>query len=207
MTVYNQSPTLRGLRDVVWTNDPLMDSTYNGGDITLDKRMSRGWMMTGGISLGKNVGYNGNADLNNPNSKEFSRGIFGNDVPFSLRLSGIYELPLGISMSGTLQYQKGFPETTQVSVGNNTVALTQGTTTLTVEPRGTTRLPDLSQLDMSFKKMIRIGGKTFQPRLDAYNLLNTATIINRTTVLGSAYGAVNGIQRGRLIKLGMNVDW
>jgi hypothetical protein len=191
----------------VWTNDPLQDSTYNGGDITFDKRMSRGWMMTGGVSIGKNVGYNGNADLNNPNSKEFRRGIFGNDVPFSFRLSGIYSLPLGIAMSGTLQYQKGFPETTTVSLGNDTVRLTQGPTTLTVEPRGTTRLPNLTQLDMSFKKMIRIGGKTFQPRLDIYNLLNSATIINRVTQLGTNYGAVNGIQRGTLIKLGMNFDW
>jgi hypothetical protein len=37
--------------------------------------------------------------------------------------------------------------------------------------------------------------------------MNTATIFNRTTVLGSSYGAVNGIQRGRLIKLGMNLDF
>lgn len=205
--VYNQAPALRGLRDVVWTNDPLVDSTYNGGDITLDKRMSRGWMMTGGVSIGKNIGYIGNADLNNPNSKEFSRGLVGNDVPISFRLSGIYDLPFGVSMSGTLQYQKGFPELTQVSVGNNTVALTQGTTTLTVEPRGTTRLPNLSQLDMSFKKVLRVGGKTIQPRLDVYNMLNSATVINRTALLGASYGAVNGIQRGRLIKLGMNVDF
>ncbi len=221
VTVYNQAPALRGLRDVVWTNEPALDSNYDGGDITLDKRMSNGWMMTGGISIGKTVGYNGlggscatsnsatqcATDLNNPNAKEFSRGIFGNDTPFSFRLSGIYDLPLGISMSGTFQHQKGFPETTTVSIGNNTVALTQGATTITVEPRGTTRLPDLNQLDMSFKKILRAGGKTFQPRLDIYNLLNSATIINRTTTLGSSYGAVNGIQRGALIKLGMNVDF
>jgi hypothetical protein len=205
--VYNQAPALTGKRDVVWTNEPLLDSNYNGGDITLDKRMSNGWMMTGGASFGKNIGWVGNTDLNNPNSKEFSRGVVGNDVPWSYRVSGIYDLPYGVSMSGTFQYQKGFPETTQVSVGNNTVTLTQGSVTLTVEPRGTTRLPNLSQLDMSFKKVIRIGGKTWQPRLDIYNLLNSATIINRVTVLGSAYGAVNGIQRGALIKAGMNVDW
>ena len=37
--------------------------------------------------MGKNVGYIGAADLNNPNSKEFSRGIQGDDVPFSFRMS------------------------------------------------------------------------------------------------------------------------
>jgi len=218
VTIYNQAPALRGLRDVVWTNDSTLDSNYNGADITLDKRMSHGWMMTGGVSLGKSTGYNGlggtcatsngcTTDLNNPNAKAYSYGIYGNDVPYSYRVSGIKDLPFGIAASGTFQYQKGFPETTTVSVGNNTVALTQGTTTITTEPRGTTRLPNLSQLDMSFKKSVRMGTKRLEPRLDLYNLLNSATIINRSTVLGSSYGAVNGIQRGRLIKLGLNVDF
>ena len=76
---------------------PELDSTYNGTDITLDKRMSNGWMMTGGISIGKNIGWVGSTDLNNPNSQEFNRGIIGNDTPFSFRLSGIYELPFGDS--------------------------------------------------------------------------------------------------------------
>ena len=60
---------------------------------------------------------------------------------------------------------------------------------------------------MSFKKIFRSGNRTLEPRLDLYNLLNSATIINRSTLLGSSYGAVNGIQRGRLIKLGMNFDF
>jgi hypothetical protein len=208
VTVYNQAPALRGRVDNVWDNYAELDSTYHGTDITLDKRMSNGWMMTGGVSLGKNTGdiYGVGSDLNNPNFA-FRRGITGNDTPFSLRLSGIYELPYAVQMSGTFQHQRGFPEITAVSVGNNTVALTQGTTNITVEPRGTKRLPDLNQLDMSFRKALRVGGKTYQPRLDVYNVANSSTIIARVTTLGPSYGAVNGIQRGRLIKLGMNVDW
>jgi carboxypeptidase family protein len=221
VTIHNQAPELRGLRDVVWTNEKLLDSDYNGADITLDKRMSRGWMMTGGVSVGKNTGYNGlgaacatanaatqcTTDLNDPNAKSFSRGIYGLDTPFSLRLSGIYDLPFGVSMSGTLQHQRGFPEATLVSVGFNTVTLTQGTTTIMVEPRGTTRLPDLNQLDMTVRRVFRVGGTVYQPRLDIYNLMNSATVIARTTTLGPNYGAVNGIQRGRLVKLGMHVDF
>ena len=102
VTVYNQDPALRGRIDKLWDNDPEMDSTYNGGDITLNKRLSNRWMMTGGLSIGKNVGYVGAADLNNPNSKEFSRGIQGDDVPFSFRMSGLYELPYGIRSAGRI---------------------------------------------------------------------------------------------------------
>ena len=40
VTVYNQDPALRGRVDNLWDNDPEMDSTYNGGDITLNKRLS-----------------------------------------------------------------------------------------------------------------------------------------------------------------------
>ena len=207
VTVYNQAPALRGRQDFVWTNAPELNSTYNGTDITVDKRMSNGWMMTGGVSIGKTIGWVGNTDLNNPNSKEFSRGIVGNDTPFSFRLSGLYELPLAIQMSGTFQHQKGFPELTQVSVGNNTITLTQGTTTIIVEPRGTVRLPALNQLDMSFRKVFRSGGTMLQPRVDLYNMMNSATVISRVTTLGGSYGAVSNIQRGRLIKLGMHVDW
>ena len=110
-------------------------------------------------------------------------------------------------MSGTFQHQTGFPEITSVSVGNNTIALTQGTTRMTVEPRGTRRLPDLNQLDFSLRKSLRAGNRVFQPRFDVYNLMNSATITSRNNTLGSSYEAVNAIQRGAIIKLGMNVDF
>ena len=89
VTVYNQAPALRGRQDFVWTNAPELDSTYNGTDITLDKRLSNGWMMTGGVSIGETIGWDlRNSDLNNPNFEEFRRGIVGNDTPFSFRLVG-----------------------------------------------------------------------------------------------------------------------
>jgi hypothetical protein len=208
VTVYNQAPSLRGQQDILFFNSSTQDSIFNGADFTLDKRMSSRWMMTGGISVGRNIGdiYGTNGDLNNPNNT-FRRGPIGNDEPISFRLSGVYDLPWGISASGTFQSQKGYPENTTVSVGNNTVALTQGTTSLVVEPRGTTRLPPLNQLDLSIRKGFRVGPKRYQVRLDAYNALNNTTIISRVTTLGSSYGFVNSIQRGALVKLGFTVDF
>jgi hypothetical protein len=208
VTVYNQNPALRGRIDNLWDNDPEMDSTYNGGDITLNKRLSNNWMMTGGISVGKNIGYVGVADLNNPNSKPYSRGIQGDDVPVSLRMSGLYELPKGLSLSGSYQYQSGFPELTTVSVGNNTVALTQGTQAVIVNERGDVRYPSLNQLDLSLRKAIRLGGsRVLQPRLDIYNVTNNATIRTWVTQMGTTYHRPSAIQRGTLIKLGFNYDF
>jgi hypothetical protein len=94
-----------------------------------------------------------------------------------------------------------------VSVGNNTIALTQGSTSVAVDPRGTARLPHLNQLDISFRKSFRSGTNVLTPRIDLYNLANSATVSSRTTVLGPGYGAVNAIQRGRLIKFGASLDF
>ena len=73
VTVYNQDPALRGRQDFLWNNDPEMDSTYNGGDITLNKRLSHGWMMTGGLSLGKDQVLTGIEPDNDDNDSTIVR--------------------------------------------------------------------------------------------------------------------------------------
>jgi hypothetical protein len=207
VTVYNQAPALRGRTDILWDNFAELNTNYNGADITFNKRLSNHWSMTGGASYGKTTGDTaGTSDLNNPNF-QFREGIVGNDVPYSYRVSGVYELPYQISISATGQYYAGFPETTTVSVGNNTVALTQGTTMLTVEPRGSTRLPAVSSLDASVRKFWRISGLRLEPRVDLYNLTNSASILGRVTQLGPTYGRVSSIQRGRLVKVGVSVEF
>ena len=210
VTVYNQAPALRGKFDTLWANAPQFDTTYDGVDITANKRLSRRWLFAGGASFGKTVGdiysTQSTADLNNPNNT-FRRGLFGNDVPFSLRLSGVYEFPYRVMVSATAQHNSGFPELTTVSVGTNTIVLTQGPQTLTVEPRGTTRLPTVDSLDVSVRKPWKVSSTTVEPRIDLYNLTNAATILGRITQRGPTYGRVNSIQRGRLIKLGVSLDF
>src|SRR4029077_2207427 len=211
--VYNQAPALRGKADYLWDNFPELDTDFNGADITVNKRLSNRWSMNGGASFGKTVGdiyaassTNSQVDLNNPNNT-FRIGVVGNDVPWSPRMSGVYELPYQVSVSGTAQYYQGFPDTTTVSVGHNPVALTQGTQLLTVEARGATRLPPVASLDVNVRKSWKVAGRSIEPRIDLYNLTNAAAILGRITQLGPTYLRVSSIQRGRLIKLGMNVEF
>lgn len=207
VTVYNQAPALRGKIDNLYENTSIANTTYNGADITANKRMGNHWSLTGGASFGKTTGDTLGTDLNNPNSEEFRQGIVGNDVPYSLRMSGVYEFPSQISVSATAQRYEGFPETTTVSVAGNTVALTQVTQVLTVEPRGTTRLPAVNSLDVSVRKSWRLGGLRFEPRADFFNVTNAATILGRITLVGPTYGRASSIQRGRLIKLGASIEF
>jgi Carboxypeptidase regulatory-like domain len=216
VTVYNQAPALRGKFDVLWDNSPALDTNYNGVDFSVNKRLSDGWMVMGGANFGRTRGdiyCNGTAncsnavgDLNNPNIG-FRQGLVGNDVPVSLRLSGSYQFPWGVSASATAQHYTGFPENTTVLVGSNTIKLTQVSQSLVVDPRGTTRAPSVNSLDVSLRKAWKGRGITLEPVLDAYNLMNTASLLSRVTQLGPTYQRPGTIQRGRLIRLGFNVSF
>ena len=208
VTVYNQDPALRGRIDNLWDNDPEMDSTYNGGDITLNKRLSNRWMMTGGVSIGKNVGYVGAADLNNPNSKEFSRGIQGDDVPVSFRMSGLLRAPVRHFAQRVLSTPK------RISGADDRVGGQQHRCAHAGHAGGhrqrsaaTSGIRRLNQLDISLRKAIRMGSRVFQPRLDIYNMTNNATIRTWVTQMGNTYHRPSAIQRGTLIKMGMHIDF
>jgi hypothetical protein len=210
VTVYGQDPNTRAQFDTVFANETGLDSDYNGGDITLNKRMAHGWSLMAGASFGKTTGDVLGGDLNNPNSQEYRRGLLGNDVPWSYRLSGVYDLPRRIAtVSGTMQYYKGVPELTQVSVSSTTVpgGLVQGTQLIVVEPRGDVRLQNVFSLDMSIRRQFRYHGMSFDPRIDLYNLTNEAVITNWLTTLGSTYHRASTVQQGRMIKVGFNYEF
>lgn len=197
-------------------NVPALDSTYNGADLVVNKRLSDGWMLMAGASFGRTLGdifcnnsvtcTAASSDLNNPNFA-FRQGLVGNDVPVSLRVSGLYQMRWGVSVSATAQRFTGFPENTTVLVGGNTVKLTQVSQSLVVEPRGTTRPPPVHSLDVSLRKTWKVRNVAFEPVLDAYNLMNAASLLSRVTQVGPTYLTPVTIQRGRLIKLGVNVHF
>ena len=94
-----------------------------------------------------------------------------------------------------------------MSVGSNTVTLTQGAQTVIVNERGDVRYPSLNQLDISLRKAMRMGNRVLQPRLDIYNITNNATTRTWVTQLGTTYHRPSAIQRGMLIKAGFHYDF
>ena len=134
--------------------------------------------------------------------------MIGDDVPVAFKAFGLYQFPYGISASASVQHFTGFPEVTTVLVSANTVSLTRVSQSLAVEPRATTRLPDVNFVDISVRRAFNLHGRySVEPVLDIFNLTNGAAIRARTTQLGSTYGRVSDIQRARLIKLGVNIKF
>jgi hypothetical protein len=210
VTVYNQDPALRGLFDVVFANHDSLDANFHGFDLTLQRRMRDGWMLMGSLSLGDSeadiYGDFIASDLNNPNFT-FRRGPRPDDVPVSFKMSGAYELPYGFRVAANGQYFSGVPETTTVRVSANTVRLTQVNQTLTVDPRGTRRLPAVTMVDLNLSKAWRRGNFSVEPRIDIFNLLNASAITQRLGELGPAYGRASEILGARLIRAGANIRW
>jgi hypothetical protein len=207
VTVYNQDPGLRGKFDVLWDNFSELDTVYKGVDLSITKRFAGRWMLMGSASLGRNEGDIFPAsDLNNPNFQN-RHGAIGMDTPVVIKASGIYEFPYGMMLSGNLQHYAGAPENTTVQVSRNTVTLTQVSQSILVEPRGTTRLPRLTLVDLNVRKLFRTNQRSIEPVFELHNLFNVATIQSRNTTLGPAYGRASNISRGRLLKFGLNVKF
>ena len=203
--MYNQDPATRGKFDFLFDNFPQLNSDFNGADFTVQKRLSHDWMVLGGLSLGRNIGdIYGTADLNNPNYT-FRRGPIEFDVPVSLKLSGVYQLPYRLAVSGNFQHFTGFPEEDQVVVGSNTVALTQVTQTIDIAERGTNRLPSVNVGDFAVKRLFRLThGTTVEPAMELFNVGNANTVQGRLTTLGPAYHRATSIMRGRMLRFGVN---
>ena len=206
--VYNQAPALRGQFDVFYDNAPQNNGFYNGVDLGLRKRMSRHWMVMAGLTIERNHGRQDlTGDLNDPNI-QFSRGLFQNDVPMAFKLSGVYDLPYGINLSGNVRHFSGFPEDTTVLVGPNTVALTQVSQSIRVEPRGKTRYPDVNMTDLSLKKTVKFSERySVEPVVDMFNLFNAAPIQLWISQLGPTYHRPSSILGGRLFRFGLNVNF
>ncbi len=191
-------------------NSPDSDTNYHGGDVTVNKRMSHRWALMAGASWGKVTSRTRGGLRSDPHVINYfdNEPLAGADRPWSYRLSGAYELPYRVMASGTWQYQAGGPEETTVVVTNQTISLPQGNTTLRVREYGDTRLSRVSGLDLSVRRSFRAGKSTnITPRIDIFNATNEATVNARITQLGPTYGRLSGIQRGRLIKLGLNLEF
>jgi hypothetical protein len=190
-------------------NSPDADTDYRGGDVTLNKRLSNRWSVMAGGTWGKVTQRTRGGVRSDPHIVNYfdTETLAVADRPWSYRLSGVYELPYGISASGTWQYQAGAPEETTIVVTNQTIALPQGNTTLRVREYGDKRLPNVVGLDLSVRKTFRVGKGSFAPRLDIFNATNESTVTARITQLGPTYGRISGIQRARLIKVGVNVEF
>ena len=208
MTIYNLNPAYVGKQDSVRDAEALLDTVYDGIELTAAKRFSNRWQMLLGFTAGSNDGGQSFGEFNDPNNLINQQGIVGNDATYQLKLSGTWLMPkTDIAVSGSLVRNTGYPRQTAYSVTRSIYpGLTRSSQTVRLDERGELRRPTVVMLDLRFSRPIALGrGFVFEPQLDIFNLTNNDVIVNMVDTIGPRYGYPSEILAPRIFRVGFAV--
>lgn len=207
LTVYNQSPETRGLRDTVISNQNELDSTYNGVEFRTAARFGNGNRVMGAVTIGRRESGKG-GDVNNPNVLINFIGAHPYDATLQIKGQVVYMLPADVQTSVFFQTNTGYPLRRTYTVTRADVpGFTQVTQSVDLVPRGEVRLPRVNLLDVRLTKRFSVGKAAFEPMLDLYNLLNSNPTIREVESIGPNLGRPVLILPARLLKLGVKFSF
>lgn len=203
ITAYNLAREKVGQVDRVVDNFDLLDSNYNGIEFSVTKRMSKRWQLAGGLTIGKHEGATAGSitsrdDLNNPNSNINRKGIIGNDATYIGKLSGIYQLPGSVVLSGALRYSTGYPQGRVLVVRG----LNQVSESINVVPRGAERYENVAILDLSVSRSFPVWKGRLDLRMDAFNIGNSNAVFGAVETIGPRVGRPSKFLAPRILRLG-----
>lgn len=216
--------------------------TYKGLELNATKRMADRWLFRGNLSLSDwtqsigsgaiwdptplrgspngsapNIGnLSGCSTCNGSNVVQGSGtgsgakgGVYINSK-WAYNVTGVYQVPfietsLGFNLTGRQGYAVPYVHRISTSEGLKQVLVTSDTTSQ--------RLPNVRELDLRLAKDVRIGpaGVTFS--VDAFNILNDNTILQRNTRLATGTRAnrtanrIQEIQSPRVYRLGARLTF
>jgi hypothetical protein len=192
---------------------------FHGLELTARKRMSNKWMLNGSLTLNSATynappeGYQdtiagdifGLAALPmDPTNREFIEGeqTLINGTRWVAKLSGLYELPWGINVAGTLNAREGFPFIPNILSPNRPNGL--GTIRVMVEPYAATRYGNLALVDVKAEKRFTFDRMTINASVDVFNLGNANTVLARVTTQNSATAnRVTEVTGPRVLRFGL----
>jgi hypothetical protein len=201
---------------------------FNGVDLTVNARLPKGVIVSGGPSWGRTetnycfaVDSPQGTGLPPAQGGTSAAGLLYCDVkpPFqpNVKLIGVYPLPWqGIQFAATFQSLPG-PQITaartytngeiQPSLGRPLATGAAGTAVVPLIQPGTMYDERLYQLDLRFSKIFRFGQQRLQANVDIYNAGNASSILSNNLTYGSNWLRPTGILQGRLVKFGAQFDF
>jgi Carboxypeptidase regulatory-like domain len=185
ITLYNVLAQYRGQNVAFHTNFP-GTQRYKGLELSIFKRMSNRWQLMGSYVWSR---LDGDlvVDPNNPNVNipTHAVGRGSNDQPHAFKLLGSYQAPLGINLGVNYQALSGLPRDRTFRT-----TLTQGSTTVRAEPRGTYRADFLNLLSLKVDKMFRLHPHAnISGFLEVHNLLNSNAAQSNIGTLTQAFAS------------------
>ena len=205
---YDLNRAFFGLQSNVLNNDPLLDTDYNGIEITASKRLSSRWQVAGGLTLGRIIGGLNTGDLNDPNNLNNQQGVVGANATYTAKISGSYLMPGDINVSGSLVRAEGFPYQSTFSVTRTQFpVLTRASQRVLLSESGEERYPNVTLLDLRVSRPFAVGAMTIEPLLEVFNVANASTIVTLTSAVGANYLRPTEILGPRLLRIGVRVQF
>jgi hypothetical protein len=138
--------------------------------------------------------------------------------PFQPNIKGLVAYPLpwwGLRASATFQNLTGPQILANYSINATNVgtatnlgrAVTGGSATAPLIAPGTVYGDRITQVDAQFSKGFKVGSNRINAYIDVFNLLNGSGILTINTTYGPSWQTPTLILQGRLMKLGVQVDF
>jgi hypothetical protein len=177
--------------------------TYSGLDLVLNKRLSHKWMMNASVTLQGQKSYWGKEFSNPTNQWAFDGKAYGDwggsasgktsvlmYTRWMVKVSGLYQLPLGFNVSGTFNAREGWRVPHYFALYDyNAPNYTAGYgNTIYTQPQTDDALPTFYNISLRLEKKIAIGTGRLYLMADVFNLLNSnMPIRSYSENYGSAY--------------------
>ncbi len=208
--------------EIYIVNPPGLNRDYDGFEITVNKRYSKGWALNLSYVYAKSRGLltTTRADeslggavggfFQSPNAHTNALGTLPLERRHQVKLEGLVKGPLGINLSGYFRYLSGLPTTRTTS--NNYLGLSlKQNVTIYAEERGHTFLPPALQLDLRLEKTFRIKPLNIAVFADCFNLFNrgvaTGIWTNSSNLTTYKYLQMTAINDPRIFQLGARIEF
>jgi hypothetical protein len=228
-SVFNLKPEFIGQNRRVETNPSDFQSSYQGLEITLQKRFSNRWqgLLTyalssddlsstsvtvaqyggeeegaGGFAFGSgaNAFQDPNAKINNTSGPSFYRRRH------QLKASASYEIPnIKVNVAGVFKIQTGTPYGRIVSLSNdiNGVPFNQGPISFFAEPRDSRDFDTITYMDLRVAKFFDLGGgHRIEVMGDLFNVFNNNVVTNQNVNTGGSFQGPISILGPRVFRIG-----
>jgi len=205
-------------QDAYLLNPAGAERDYDGVEVMLNKRFSRGWSIMASYVWQHSRGLKGtgwgmhqaSSLFENPNAHTNAIGRFSLDRRHQFKLHGIVKGPWGINMSGYFQFLSGSRYTRQIYSLDLGVPLNQGAEQIFAETQGSRGLSAISILDLRLEKVFRFGIYSIGVFVDGFNLFNdnNATFVQEISSSPAlTFEEMLSIQDPRSIRLGFRFEF
>ena len=205
------------------TTRPDFSHTYNGLELVVRKRSSRGWMLMGSYSYNSTIeDYDSSAAYEDPTSIDQrngfqyapTAGIGGGggsnlggiaiNAKWIAKLNGSYRLPFDVNVAATADMRQGYPFLQAINIAsrpNRAPAVT-----VLLDPVGAVRFPDFATMDFRVDRTFAVGvaGAKLLASFDMFNLFNASTVMGKRANQNAANAnQVFGILAPRIARVGV----